>query len=401
VRRPTRLRCDDGQAVVLVVLSLLSLLAMTGFVIDIGLAYRAQRALQASADAAALAGGQELPDPGRAQAYARQYGTDVGGKNQLADFQTTEMITTKCIQSIPGCSPVNTLVVEETALVPTVFLGILGIRQFSLKAKATACSPCGVKALDVMLVLDRTGSMCQDSNGNSDPSCTDLNNARNGIKTFLQLMDPAKQWVGLAVLPPASSSSNRCGTPATANYNSMSSPYVIVPLSKDYKVNGSLNTSSNFLTTLNCVKGAGNTAYANAIEAAQSELDKSGRPEVQDVIVFMSDGAANVGPTYYSTSSPYRMKPCHQGVTSAGYSKTKGTLMYSIGYALDDDTGGCKAYTGAAEKPTISVYEAMEGIAGSGNFYNRPDPGQLNTIYAAIAADIRQGTAGLIDDDVS
>lgn len=403
MRRPTCLRGQDGQVIVFVVLALVSLLAMAGFVIDIGHAYRAQRALQASADAAALAGGQELPNPTLAQSYAKQYGTDVGGKNRLPDLQTTETVTTRCIASVPGCSPVNALVVEEKATLPTFFLGVLGIDQFNLSAKSTACSPCGVKALDVMLVLDRTGSMCQDSSGASDPSCTDLTNARNGIKTFLKIMDPSKQWVGLAVLPPASSLSNKCGTPSTSNYNSKSSPYVLVPLSKDYKVNGALRSGSDIVSTLNCVQGAGNTAYANAIEAAQAELDADGRPEVQDVIIFMSDGAANTGPTYYSTSSAYRKQPCNQGITSAGYSKTKGTLMYSIGYALDDDTGGCKSYDGTAEKPlpTISVYSAMQGIAGSGNFYNKPDPGQLNTIYAAIAADIRQGTAGLIDDDAN
>ena len=34
------------------------------------------------------------------------------------------------------------------------------------------------------------------------------------------------------------------------------------------------------------------------------------------------------------------------------------------------------------------------------NFYNKPDPGQLNTIFTRIAADLQQPAARLIDDDL-
>ena len=120
---------------------------------------------------------------------------------------------------------------------------------------------------------------------------------------------------------------------------------------------------------------------------------------MQDVIIFLSDGAANTGPSYYSTSSPYRTQPCHQGGTSAGYSKAKGTIVYSIGYALADDTGGCRSYTGAVESPAISVTQALQNIATSpANFYNQPVPAQLNTIYTDIAKDIGRGTSALTSD---
>ena len=32
------------------------------------------------------------------------------------------------------------------------------------------------------------------------------------------------------------------------------------------------------------------------------------------------------------------------------------------------------------------------------NFYNKPDPGQLNTIFTRIAADLQRPAARLIDD---
>jgi Putative Flp pilus-assembly TadE/G-like len=396
---------ESGQAIVLIVLFLAVLLGMAAMVLDVGYAYYTHRSLQASADAAALAGAMELPDPSRAQTYARQYGSSTGGKNQRENItNVTTSVSTKCIQSVPGCDPVNAIIVEERAVVDTMFAKVLGVQHFTIRARSTACSPCGVRPLDVMLVLDRTGSMCQTHSGANDPACTDLNNARDGMKTFLGFMDAETQWVGLGVLPPATSIGNRCTTPDTPNYNSTSAKYTIVPLSSDYAVNGALNTTSNLVSTINCQKGGGRTAYANALEEAQKELDLHGRTGVQDMIVFLSDGAANIGPTFYSTSSPYRKQPCHQGVTSANAIKAKGTVIYSIGYDLDALNGGantCETWDGKTESPAITAYQALQGIAsGPDQFYNQPSPGQLRTIFTAIAADMSRGSAALIDESV-
>ena len=402
-------RSEHGQVVVLVVVMLVVLLGFAALVIDVGYAYYAHRQLQASADAAALAGAQELPDRARAEAVAREYSSSEGQKNEhrdIPDVATT--VETKCINSIPGCDPVNAVVVLEKAPTKTFFAGLFGIDSFRITAKATACSPCGVKPLDIMMVLDRTGSMCQDSNGRSDPSCTDLNNAKEGMKTFLTYLEPTTQWVGLAVLPPASgtSQSARCATPNESNYNNRNSPYVIVGVREgnDYSNDRVLDTSSKLVSTINCQRGNGRTAYANALEAAQVELEAYGRPDVKNVIIFLSDGAANIGPTYYPTTSPYRRRPCAQGVASAATIKSKGTLIYSIGYDLNALNGGanrCTSYTGATESPSITAYDAIRQIASSpGAFFNKPDAGQLKTIFTEIAVDLAKGTSALIDESV-
>jgi hypothetical protein len=256
-----------------------------------------------------------------------------------------------------------------------------------------------------MIVLDRTGSMCMTHSGANDPSCKDLNNAKDGIRSFLTNMDPSLQSVGLVVFPPATSSSAKCNTPDTPNYNSTSSPYVIVPLSNDYLKNGALNTSSNLVSTVNCVKAGGETAYADAIDKAQAELASHGRSDADNVIVFFSDGAANIGPTFYPSSSPYRKQPCHQGVTSANNAKTNGTKVYSIGYDLDALSGGANkctsgGFTGPDEVPTITAYQALQQIASSSStFYNQPTATDLSAIFVAIASDISRGSAGLVDND--
>jgi hypothetical protein len=397
---------EQGQVLVLALIFIVVvLLGMAALVIDVGYAYYAHRSLQSSADASALAGAQELPDAARAQTVANDYGGHDGGKNSHNNIPgVTTNVTTKCIPSIPGCDPVNAVVVtERAARVPTIFAKLLGIDHFDIKVKATACSPCGTKPVDIMLVLDRTGSMCQDHWGNNDPNCTDLNNAKVGMRTFLSYMDSSQQWVGLTVLPPATSVGNRCATPQSTNYDNASYPYTIVPLSKDFTRNGQLDTNSNLVQTINCVRGNGTTAYANALEKAQAELDRGGRSNVPDIIVFLSDGAANTGPTYYSTTSPYRRQPCHQGVWSAANIKSRGTLIYSIGYDLDALNGGankCQRWDGANETPTITAYTAISQIASRPDtFYNQPGPGELKTIFTAIAADIGKGSSSLIDND--
>jgi Flp pilus assembly protein TadG len=392
---------EHGQAVIFVVVFLVAVIGIIGFVVDIGHAYQAQRSLQGAADAAALAGAQALPDANAAQTTAKQYGSSATGKNQITDVNVKETVTTSCNTTIPGCSPVNMVSVDEAATVSTYFSKIVGVDSFNVKVHAAACSPCGAKPVDIMIVLDRTGSMCTNAQNQND-GCVDLNNAKAGIRTFLGFFDSSMAHVGLAVLPPATSVGNRCSTPASGNYNSTSAAYTVVPLSNDFRnANGTLNASSNLISTLACVQGAGTTSYANAIEAGQTELEAHGRTNVPKMIVFFTDGAANTGPTYYPTSSLYRMTPCHQGINSAAGVKAKGTVIYSIGYALDDDTGGCRAYTGAAEKPTpptITVRETLSQIASAPDkFLQRPTSGELQTIFSAVAQDISQGTSSLIN----
>jgi hypothetical protein len=71
---------DRGQAAVLTVVFMTVLLGMAAAVLDVGSWYRADRQLQATVDAAALAGAQALPeDAGAAKALASEYGDKNGG----------------------------------------------------------------------------------------------------------------------------------------------------------------------------------------------------------------------------------------------------------------------------------------------------------------------------------
>jgi hypothetical protein len=409
--RAVRLRDERGQSLVIVVLFLVVLLGFAALVIDVGHAYLAQRRLQASVDAAALAGADGLPSVSQAGSYAAAYGA--AGHNVPDGIDNVQMtVSMRCLSSAPGCTPstdesctgpCNAVIVKETASIPTVFGKVLGIDSIPVHASASACSPCGTKPLDIMLVLDRTGSMCTTDTGADDhPECTDMENARGGLKTFLTFMDPKLDRVGFAVLPPAKSPNDVC--PFTAGpYNTPNDNYVLVPLTSDFTSTGPL------VSAIDCVQAAGTTSYANALESAQAELAKDGRANAQKVIVFMSDGAANTGPTSYPQSSPYRATPCHQGISSSQTIQAAGTVVYAIGYDVGHDVcqglnkNSSGTWVQGPEKPSISALQALQGIATPSTsenqyFYNQPDAAQLNGIYANVAADLLNGTSRLIDD---
>jgi len=381
---------------VFVTIALIPLIGMIGLVADIGHAYYGQRALQASADAAALAGAAKLPDTAQAIATAKQFGTTKGAKNEPMNvLNVSEQIATRCATSMPGCFPHNVLTVTETAPVKTSFLRLLGVNTIDIHAKSTACGPCCGRDADIVLVFDRTGSMCMDFNGNNDSNCTKLKNARSGMLTLLGSLDPIFDKVALVVLPPATSSSAGCSTPPDDVYDSQSAAWLLVSLTNKYQLpNHSLDTNSKIVKTINCLVASGPTAYANAIDTAQAELDKNGRANVGHYIVFFTDGAANTGPAYYAKSSQYRQQPCHQGVNSAAAAKSKGTIVYSIGYTLSGMGGSsnrCQAQSpsGPDESPSISAFQALQQIASnSTTFFNQPALASLNSIFSQVAAQI-------------
>ena len=70
-----RSRSERGQAFALMIIALIALLGTAALVMDVGFAWYAKRQVQASADAAALAGAQQLPDVSSATTIAQDYAT--------------------------------------------------------------------------------------------------------------------------------------------------------------------------------------------------------------------------------------------------------------------------------------------------------------------------------------
>ena len=96
-----------GQMTAMLAVSIIALCAMGAFVMDVGSWFRAHRATQSVADAAALAGAQKLPaSTSDAQALAQEYGNKNGGGLTQIQFSTktlpNDTITTRAERTAPG-----------------------------------------------------------------------------------------------------------------------------------------------------------------------------------------------------------------------------------------------------------------------------------------------------------
>jgi hypothetical protein len=178
-----------------------------------------------------------------------------------------------------------------------------------------------------------------------------------------------------------------------------------------------LNPASALVQRINCASAAGTTSYHLAIESAQHQLNNSGRgrPNPQDpriaqnVIIFLSDGAANTVPDNIPSlhwSRAYLQRPCAAGVEAARLAKTAsphGTIIYTIGYGLSTSGGGperCQRPSGGNESGGITADSALAAMASSPRHYFRVGAtADLEAVFTEIAFDISGSRGRLIDND--
>jgi hypothetical protein len=122
------LASEHGQVAAVAVLFLLTILGMTALVLDVGSWFRADRRLQATADAAALAGAQLLPeDPAGALDEALEY----AGKNGGGVTPEDVAVSTRVV-------PNDTITVSARGEAPGFFSKLFGIVSVHVGGDAVA-----------------------------------------------------------------------------------------------------------------------------------------------------------------------------------------------------------------------------------------------------------------------
>jgi Flp pilus assembly protein TadG len=137
-------KSETGQAIVLMVLSLAVLTGMAALVLDVGAWMRTQRRLQATADAATLAGAQQLPNsPSNAKSLSLDYANRNGGDVLAADITVTSTF-----------GPDDTIRVLAKKNQPGIFSRILGVDSADIdaSAKARVDTPYSVRYVAPMVV---------------------------------------------------------------------------------------------------------------------------------------------------------------------------------------------------------------------------------------------------------
>jgi Flp pilus assembly protein TadG len=179
---------ERGATLVMVALMLVVLLSFLALVVDVGAGYIERRRIQSVADAAALAGVQVLvnsrPD-GEILDAVREYALaqNPPGGNETREDPTVEWLvgTTPSGQVGSGARPSNVtgILVTVRGSTPTFFANLLGVTRVTAAAQGGG----GYSPLDVMLVIDRSGSMEYNS-CNFEPYFATAQPCRNLIGTY-------------------------------------------------------------------------------------------------------------------------------------------------------------------------------------------------------------------------
>jgi hypothetical protein len=201
---------ESGQIVPWMVFLMILFFGAAGLTIDLGHAYVCYRDLQASTDAAALAGAYAMTLPTATTTSVRNivatYSSTANGANSSSNLPGDTVSTTfRCVNDAPsyvvapcsaGPAGNNVIQVVQQATIPTYFirmltmLGLNSAQSLTLTAESTATMMNGKnQQINLAVVLDSTASM-----GGGDTSCgkggTKMQCALSGVQTLLGELAP-------------------------------------------------------------------------------------------------------------------------------------------------------------------------------------------------------------------
>ena len=341
-----RVRQTGGQTTLFLVLFLFLFGALGAAVVDVGLLINARREAQSDADRAALAGTLELSlsaNPSvqaadeaaaitKATAWAEKNGVPAGAGLTVSTVRT-------CFSGAGGDDGQATgiqVTVDRTP--PSIFLGALGLTNWNVSATAVSCG----FGRDIAVVIDRSGSMCQDSHGMT-----------------LYCPDPPPAWdpfssVQAAALSFAGNFSPTYDQLALVSYSSTASV--------DEPLGNSFGPGSDFEDAVDAMHPGGYTNIGDAISLARQQLTGSAaRSDAAHVLVLLTDGVPNL-PDNTTTGQTY-------AETQAQLAADDGILIYVIG--LGNGVDG----------------DFLQGIAsiGGGIYLNAPEASDLQGAFQTIA----------------
>ena len=191
---------ESGAALILAAVVIFALVGLGALSVDVGYLFAAQRALQASTNAAAMAGAQDIGVGGTPVATATSYSSVTGDKNAYASFTATMAAGYPklwcfntggvCTTNQTPATSANGILVQQQATVPLYFGRIFGISSVQLSASAVALAAGGVpQPLNVAFILDTTASMGNAPSGPAAKACsgfsTSIECAADGVQTLL------------------------------------------------------------------------------------------------------------------------------------------------------------------------------------------------------------------------
>jgi Flp pilus assembly protein TadG len=276
---PDRSRRQRGVSLILGILSLLFIIPMVGLTVDVGLMYAIKARLQASVDGAALAAARALSlgQNTTVQAASAQQ----NAVNWFyANFPSGNWATSGTVMATTNVSVANdatntslrTVTVTASTLAPTYFMKWFGVNSVTVSANGTASR----KDVVIMIVLDRSGSMCKPGSApctasTSGSACKAMVSA---AKTFTGMFAAGRDRIGLISYSEAT--------------------YVHSAPTTDFQTTlGYTNNSGSGTGELDTIACGGGTGTAEGMAMAYHLLYQTNLPGAMNVILLETDGLPN------------------------------------------------------------------------------------------------------------
>jgi Flp pilus assembly protein TadG len=286
---------STGQILILTALTLVVLLGLSALTIDLGMAYAVQAKLNSAVDAASLAAGKAVKI-GADDATRRLNATNAANSFFSANFPTGIRSTTASAFSVDSITSANgtwTIKVSASTTAPTFFSSI-----FNLPIRVGASAEATVKTLDLMLVLDCSGSLGSDFSALQDAAVNFINGFQEGV------------------------GGDRIGVVTFA-----SGAVLNDPINKD--ANRGF-VKSTLVNHINAASMGGATNAEEAMRIAKAELDAipADLRSTLRAIVFFSDGAPNIVSGRFKLKNPVGVTANPVGLYSVWDGRTDGPHMY-------------------------------------------------------------------------
>jgi hypothetical protein len=387
------LRDESGQTLVLAAVMFTALLGILSLVVGAGFAMAMQRELQASTDAAALAGAGALQiykSSSTALSSVQSYSSKSGQLNASSELGTVSMMTgspaLKCLTTLQalgvpcvGAAPYNAVQVKQQALVSLPLGGFIGHPTFTLTASATAAvnggapTPYNIAVLiDTSLSMNRQDTDC----GNTQMQC-----ALIGLQNLLQNLNPCAQQltvctftagnsansvnrVSLFTFPAVTTSTvstdSNCTTTPSGGYNwDPTIGEYVMPPSNPYS---GLSTATSYWFP-SATTGSSSPGSAYAVQPQNAVVTST-----YQVLGFMSD---------YKSSDTTRTLN-----TSSALVKASGAVPGCGGLAPSNYDGVYGTYYAGA------LYQAQAALVAAQN----ANPGSQNALIILSDGDSTAGT---------
>lgn len=269
------------------------------------------------------------------------------------------------------------------------------LTTLSVMSSTSDTTTAEVKPLDIVLVLDASGSM-DDAMGGRDSTkrITALKSAAGDfIDTIAKQNEglPAEKQHKVAIVKFAGKKSSSVGN---GTYRSEGYRYNYSQVMRELTP-----CDTSLKNTVNSISPAGSTRADFGLQLAQSQLASNGRADAKKVVVFFTDGS----PT---STNGFESRIATSAVTSAKAMKDSGATIYTIGIfngatPTDDPTKSGTSeenrfmHAVSSNYPLATSYDAGSlGLrAQNSNYYqSAATASELEKVFSGISSSITTGT---------